>query len=1054
MTVIKRTLPDLLMLLIIAVVSGWSGWEATSRIHGNGLSLSSQSHLFGLRPAALFAAGFGLGRTDCGEGGFPELDAFFQRKIAAVPCGAYPESCGEPYTRNFHFYFHYYLIAYMGWMFRLFGISVGTIHLACVLMHVTAMAALYGLFRLVMGRLLSLAGVLYVATSPVFLVLVPDFRDYGKVPFILTALCLMGYILKNARPPGRLLGLSLALGVVIGVGYGFRQDLLICMPPAAILLLFGARLSASHPWRWRMAAALTVIAAFALTALPVFRGRQESGGFILAHTLLQGISASAEGEIGFGNADYDFGFLGLDTPVIASVAAYARRTGCDYPDSYISREYGDAGTRLFREIALLFPADFAARALAAAEHAFHIPGSRFIEETMHLEPYRSNGERLRLLDAIHNPADRFFSACGPLCAVLFVFLLAAQGYRKAVWVCGLFLYFAAYPSLLAECRHLFYLAFLPAFFTGGVVSLGFGRVRAALRSRKDIPLRTFLGGGIRQTLKGLLFVVVLTAVVAASLASLRLYQHARVSRMLAAYDAARLSPIPVEKESGENTVRLRPARTLPELLGSSPPGQGQVVPAYLALRFREADRTVVVTLLNKNEAFVRPCIIRLHGSGTYFFPVCEFGAVTDAMFAGLELPAEDADLVEGLYLVENAAAFPVWPFITVPENKADFIPWKTGRIDRSLEWFNVELRAGFGLWPEKAACAYSALIRRYPFHAPFANRALAYAARSADSLLLLRTWEHIGACMPDRRAEAAVWISREADRLRERGDLTTAFLYYEAAHGVAPGALWNRVRMGEILAEEGDCEAAITAFRYVLERAPESPYTANLLNDLFIKCRNAEEAVSFWEVLVEAHPETATPLLYLGASLERAGNVEAAHDAYTQSLKIRPGHAPALFRLGALEAVRGHVARGIELMRDARQRDPGLASRISESCAGAAARVSEQGRYEDALLLNHTAVELFPDNLRPRAQLGALLETEGKFDAALEHYLAVLKKAPESPDTARRLDALTRRMGWNAEQRAQLWRTLADDHPDAREPAAYLRKNNAESQDQAENAGP
>jgi len=43
MTSIRRFFPDLLMLLIVAGVSGWSGWEAV-RIYGDELSLSSQSH--------------------------------------------------------------------------------------------------------------------------------------------------------------------------------------------------------------------------------------------------------------------------------------------------------------------------------------------------------------------------------------------------------------------------------------------------------------------------------------------------------------------------------------------------------------------------------------------------------------------------------------------------------------------------------------------------------------------------------------------------------------------------------------------------------------------------------------------------------------------------------------------------------------------------------------------------------------------------------------------------------------------------------------------------
>lgn len=1048
MTAIKRTLPDLLMLLIVAAVSGWSGWESV-RIYGDELSLSSQSHLFGLRPAALFAAGLGLGHTDCEEQEFPELDAFMERNIAAIPRSAYPEACEKPFGRNFHFYFHYYLIAYMGGMFRLFGISVGTIHLACVLMHMAAMMFLYLLFRLVMGRLLSLAGILYITTSPVFLVVLPDFRDYGKVPFLLAALFLMGYIPKETRSPRRQVLLSLALGSVIGVGYGFRQDLLICMPPAVMLLLFGARISSPHPWRWRVATALVTVAAFAVVSFPVFKGRQESGGFIMAHTLLQGITSSVEGEIHFGSADYDFGFLGLDTPVIASVAAYAQRTGRKHPDSYVSREYGEAGASLFCEVVRTFPADMAARALAAVEHTFHIPGSRFIEETMRLEPYSSNGQFLRLSERVHAPIDRFFSAWGPLCAIVFILLLAAQGYRCAFWVCGLFFYFAAYPSLLAECRHLFYLAFVPVFFTGGLFSLAFGRICNAFQRRKERSSRPLLAGAAGGTLKGILFVILLAGGITVPLIALRLYQHSQVSRLLDNYDAVQLTSLPYEKERWENMVRLCPAHPLPEVLGVAPPDHGQVVPAYLAAKFKEADRTVAFTLLNENDAFVRPCHIRLNGTGIYFFPVFEFGAVTNAVFTGIELPAEDADLFEGLYLVEHADAFPLWPFIAVPEEKARFIPCKTGRMDRRIEMLGAELKAGFGLAPERGAYAYFPSIQRYPYHTPFAERALGHARRCEHVLPLLRTWEHIGRYMPDLRDRAAAWISKEADHLRESGSLPLAFAYYEAAAKVSPGELWNQVRMGEILAGNGDYAAAIALFQHVLERAPESPYTAKRLDDLFVEQGYLKEAERFWKALAEAHPDTSVPQLFLGISLERSGNPDAAHDAYALSLKINPAHAPAVYRLGALKAERGAIEQGADMMRKALKLDPALASEISERCARAAAKLTKQKQYEDAIYLNHTALELFPENLRPHVQLGDIYESEGNFNAALEQYLIVLKRAPESPETARRLDALTQRMGWDNHRRVQLWQDLVERYPDAREPSLYLHKCRSEKKDRA-----
>jgi len=1038
MTAIRRFFPDLLMLLLVAGVSGWSGWEAV-RIYGEELSLSSQSHLFGLRPSALFAAGLGLGHTDCEEQEFPELDAFMERKLAAIPRSAYPEACEKPFGRNFHFYFHYYVIAFMGGMFRLFGISVQTIHLACVVMHVAAMMFLYLLLRLMMGRLLSLFGTVYVATLPAFLVVLPDFRDYGKVPFFLAALLLMGYLLKKARAPWRQIFLALALGIVIGVGYGFRQDLLICMPPAMVLLLFGVRMHAFHRWRWRVAAAVACAAAFMVAAAPVFRGRQESGDFIIAHTLLQGLTSSAEAEIQFGNADYDFGFLGLDTPVIASVGAYALRTGREYPESYVSPQYADAGGSLFRETVLTFPADFAARALAATEHTFHIPGSRFIRETLKLAPYSGGGHRLELFDKIHAPLDEFFSRYGPLCAVLAVAALAAQSYRAAFWVSVLFFYFAAYPSLLAEFRHLFYLAFVPFFFTGSLCSRVWQSAYGACRRRQEIAVGPWLAAGARNLLKGFLFVAALAGLIAAALAGLRFYQYRQAGRLLDRYAGVQLRPLPCRTERHENRVRLVPEQSLSEFLNVPFPSRGQLLPAYLAVRFKQADRTVAFTLLNENDAFVKPCQLRLKGTGSYFFPAYEFGGLTNTVFTGLELSAEDGPLVEGLYLVENGDTLPLWPFIGVPENRAHFLACKTGSLDRWAETLGAELVSRCGLRPERGVDAYAALIRRTPGHLPFAERALAHAARSGDETLLPAAWETIGVYMPEMRSEAALRIAEIAGALENEGSYEQAIQYYEAALNVSPGELWNRVRIGEIQAASGDQESALHAFKSILRQAPESPHTAKLLDDLCQQEGLQEDAAAFWRELGEAHPDAAVPLLFLGMSLERAGDTDAAYDAYSRFLRMRPDHAPALYRQGALEAVRGNIEGGAGKMRDAAKRDPQLASEIAKRCAEVAVYFSEQKHYETAVYLNRSALEIFPDDLWPQVRLGELYEVTGDLEAARNAYLLVLEKAPESPQTAGKLEALMRRMDLNARQCADVWEALVNRHPDAKVPATYLQ---------------
>jgi predicted TPR repeat methyltransferase len=74
-------------------------------------------------------------------------------------------------------------------------------------------------------------------------------------------------------------------------------------------------------------------------------------------------------------------------------------------------------------------------------------------------------------------------------------------------------------------------------------------------------------------------------------------------------------------------------------------------------------------------------------------------------------------------------------------------------------------------------------------------------------------------------------------------------------------------------------------------------------------------------------------------------------------------------------------------------------------------------------------------------RIGEIHQQEGNTDAAKACFQEVLIKAPESPYTAGRLQAL-----FTAERDAQaeaFWRYLAELHPEAQLPRDYLAKRGA-----------
>src|SRR2546427_4547732 len=95
------------------------------------------------------------------------------------------------------------------------------------------------MFRLATNRLNAAAGVLILTVSPIQLRFLPQLRDYAKAPFILTLILILGLLVVRPFTRRSLLTLATAYGAVMGVGLGFRNDLLInVLPFIATVALF------------------------------------------------------------------------------------------------------------------------------------------------------------------------------------------------------------------------------------------------------------------------------------------------------------------------------------------------------------------------------------------------------------------------------------------------------------------------------------------------------------------------------------------------------------------------------------------------------------------------------------------------------------------------------------------------------------------------------------------------------------------------------------------------------------------------------------------------
>ncbi|HEX8030584.1 MAG TPA: hypothetical protein VF491_19050 [Vicinamibacterales bacterium] len=341
------------------------------------------------------------------------------------------------------------------WMFT--GIAWSRLApLAGILFGLTV-AITFLLLRLVSGRLLAITGACFVLTSPLFIVEIPQFRDFAKVPFMLGLAWLMAQLLAPSNSSRRLMTISMAYGALLGVAIGFRNDALITIPPFVLVLMAARQPAGSNPWRQRSSAMLLAAIAFAAFASPVLRAYTNGGGSASSHAAFLGLMQPVETSLGVSNGRlYEVGY-GLDDSYAAAViSGYAsRKAGAPRRVGGHSPEYDAAATAYYLDLLRTMPADALARVLASIDRVVAMPSgaaeAQSISYIAALRPFYALRSRLLLaLWWIWLPAV--------LAALL---LVSLRDFRLAVILGVLFVYFAGYPAIQFSDRHILHLSVIP-----------------------------------------------------------------------------------------------------------------------------------------------------------------------------------------------------------------------------------------------------------------------------------------------------------------------------------------------------------------------------------------------------------------------------------------------------------------------------------------------------------------------------------------------------------------------------------------------------------------
>ena len=666
-----------------------------------------------LAPAVMSACDRGYVNPDLTA--LPELSRFLNLELDSFSCSTLPSEVATLPLSPMQRAFQYQELA-VATTWRSVGVSwTGLAALSGVLFALTTVAA-YGLFRTAGARILAAAAALALIGSTLQLIHLPNLRDYSKAPFLVAAACCLVWLVRIRLSPRALVSIGALYGVWLGLGMGFRNDLLIAMPPFVATMFF------FRPGRWRddlgvkAAAVAAALLAFWVTMAPMRAIYAPGGGNSMQHVLLLGLGDSFNADLGVTNDRlYSWGRTFTDEYAHVQTSSYATRMwGVTHALNLYGPEYDRAASEMLATVATDFPADMLVRVYASILRTLAIPYSTNARNAPTLVKDRAVVFGYSLRDQVLRGLGNIW----PAVAVAALLGLAAFSLRLVIFFVLMVVYFGAYPVLQFNERHFFHLEVIGLWI---LVLVTQQLITLASRAR-DGSWRAWLDrqrgrGWMAPALRAGLVATVLVGLTTVPLSALRRYQADVVRTRLSSYVAMPKAPLQWSaSDHQEGKVRI----AVPELPagtnGSAEVQSGLVVAEFasgvcdslkfdMTLRYSASSAVYDFTHTIRVEPPGEPGGMRRIFAPVFAHKVPSWGMDGVFALAHIEIPAASAACVSGLYQIRNPAGVPLLMDVNLPNRWQDATPYQT--------LASVEGRSGGEPSPE---------IYSYPFDLPVGRR--------------------------------------------------------------------------------------------------------------------------------------------------------------------------------------------------------------------------------------------------------------------------------------------------------------------------------------------
>lgn len=428
---------------VLAVTAGWWGGRYVQHWRDAGRPQVFYQQYF--EPALTIACGRGFESAMTLP---PPVAAFVTLQTDRFDCTQLPPDPQLKPDDAVYQYAWFYLMWMVGLFWKVFGVSwSGLVPLFGSLFALVIVLA-YAIFRLAVPPWAALPAAAALSISMLHLQNLPHLRDYAKAPFVLALFLLMFLIVKHAATPRRLLGLSAIYGLVLGIGYGFRTDLLANILPFIVTVAAFVPGFRIRDLTVKAASLILAAAIFVSVAWPVITYVRKQGG-CQWHVVLLGLEYNFNDNLGVTPSYYQWITRYTDEYLLTSVNSFLVRAEAARPVPFCTPDYDAASGKYLATIATTFPADMLTRAYAAilrvTDLPFHLWG---------VSP-DSTLERSRIGHLLVNVVGT-----ARLAVVLMLLALGAMSWRIGLFAAFVVLYVASYPMLQFAHRHFFHLEFM------------------------------------------------------------------------------------------------------------------------------------------------------------------------------------------------------------------------------------------------------------------------------------------------------------------------------------------------------------------------------------------------------------------------------------------------------------------------------------------------------------------------------------------------------------------------------------------------------------------